>query len=412
MASILSFSIALLAIFATTPSYAWTEQALTVPDRALIAPNDLSTWDFYLTTEDAYEIVPGSLEWIRLDHELMIPRAKVRLTLQQESIIRYRGHTYLSNQKKVEIPILLLDEPGNEIAVEAAKKIIAIKFRGTPEFKQRVTLDSTCSAFPISISKIQMPTAWAMISCRPVHLNAASGETQVANLKILWQGHSEIVPRVAHFNLKPDDPILLQIAFGSNRSDTLIERGKDSFQVDSQIPNRFKHLSVSVGLGPYLHNDVVRPFFTVYAGYYLNEQNRMAAFSAVPIGDSPHLDQGLYLVTEQARALDDRLSVYLLLGAHALEFTSNGKSNFAFSAPQGIEMQYKDPFVKRTSVTIGSFYYPEINGRSYVNGWIRYAWGSGFLELNYIRWKEWADTTTFTAKSFGISYGFPLFKAF
>jgi hypothetical protein len=335
----------------------------------------------------------------------------VRLTLPLEGVVKYQNHLYISHNKSVELPVLLLDQPGNEIYIESSRETIPIRFSGTSDFKERVTLDSSCSGFGISVSKITMPTAWATVSCKPVHFGDAQGETMKLELEILWQGYSEINPIIANSSAKLVDPILVPLTLDSTSSETSIQRGVDTFTIKSFIPARFRHLSVSAGIGPYVHNDVIRPFFTVYAGYYASEAIKLAAFSAIPIGDSPHLDQGLYLITEQARGLNDRLTINLLLGAHFLEFDSGNKSYFTFSAPQGIEMSFKDFLAKKNNITLGSFYYPDINGTSYVNIWFRYGWSSGFLELNYIRWKEQTDTSSYSAKSFGISYGLPLFKA-
>jgi hypothetical protein len=138
---------------------------------------------------------------------------------------------------------------------------------------------------------------------------------------------------------------------------------------------------------------------------------KIASFTAVPVKPSPEIDTGIYLVLEQFRGLDDRIGMNFLLGAHALSFTSRGVRDTRWSAPQGIELGFRDFLLRGENLTVGSFFYPLIADRSYINTWIRFGSGRVFYEFNFIQWQEPIAGGSFGAKSAGLSIGFPLFRA-
>ena len=69
-------------------------------------------------------------------------------------------------------------------------------------------------------------------------------------------------------------------------------------------------------------------------------------------------DFGVYMLIEQLKTLDDRLTVNLLLGAHLLMFRANDKYFVRFSAPQGVEVGFQDFLKKNYKLGIGGFFYP------------------------------------------------------
>jgi hypothetical protein len=166
-----------------------------------------------------------------------------------------------------------------------------------------------------------------------------------------------------------------------------------------------------MGIGPYSHQNVVRPFPTFYAGYYLNDGMKLASFTALPIRKNPEIDTGLYLVSEQFKGIDERIHFSLLLGAHLLSFYSEGVHYSIMSAPQGVELGFRDFLIKGENLTVGGFFYPMIANRFYTNSWIRFGSGRLFYEFNFINWQEPVDSGNFSAKSAGVSIGFPLFRA-
>lgn len=199
-----------------------------------------------------------------------------------------------------------------------------------------------------------------------------------------------------------------------------LESGEESLAIEYASPSRLYDLSVSAGIGPYLYHiegsrlavDKWVPFGTLYAGYFLKESLRVVSFAAFPMSANPYMDVGLYVSTEQFRGIDERFSVNFLLGAHVIGFSSSTSSQWSFSAPQGIEMSFRD-FMgwKRQNFSFGGFFYPTINRRSYFNTWIRIGSSSLFWEINYISWQEPVGEADIYTRSIGLSVGFPLFSA-
>ncbi len=400
-----------LFLFTLSNAHAWTEKVNSIVDPTTFAPNDLTLENYEIKTDLHYEWIANSLEWTRVDHELPVARAQVKLFLIEPGVVSYRGQLFSSHEKEVIVPIVLLEEPGNEIKVINSGTKLPIRFKSTNAFVKRATLDPSCSSFAVSLDEVKLDASWAVVHCHAVHTQEEAGHDLRVELKILWE-QADIVPtEINHRRVDLADPVVIPLSIDSTSGSMLISRGSQSFVLKTNLPNRFNALAFGAGLGPYSTSEIIRPFVTLYGSYYVNESLKFVSFSALPLGSPLRIDQGFYAVVEQIKGLDERLSVNLLLGAHFINFEKDGFSYTDFSAPQGVEFQFRDFLKPRRSASLGGFFYPEINGTSYINSWIRYGWPGAFLEFNYIRWKEPTSTTPFTAASYGISYGFPLFRA-
>jgi len=188
-----------------------------------------------------------------------------------------------------------------------------------------------------------------------------------------------------------------------------MSNGSDSVELEASIVPVFHHLGFSLGVGPYSNRNEEVAFTTLYASYFFSDALKIASFGAMPIRANPELDLGMYLVIEEFRGMDERVSLNLLLGAHMLSYqAATGGRNNSFGGPQGVELTFRDLFARNMSFSTGGFFYPNINGVSYVNTWVRYGSSQYFLELNFIEWQE--PTPSFYSKSFGVSLGLPLFR--
>jgi hypothetical protein len=76
-----------------------------------------------------------------------------------------------------------------------------------------------------------------------------------------------------------------------------------------------------------------------------------------------------------------------------------------------VELGFRDFILKGENLTLGSFFYPLIADRSYINTWLRFGSGKLFYEFNFIQWQEPISGGSFGAKSAGLSIGFPLLRA-
>jgi hypothetical protein len=395
-------------------AYAWTERALEVADPFVFTPNDLSLGDFTIDSQVPWQWVEGSFEWVRIERRFLVPRARIRLRIPPGTPVDYRGRHFESTSPELEVPVVLSQEIGNELRIGGASpSVIRPKFKPQAPLKQPIIIDASCSSTPLRIDAPSLGRSWGHVVCRPTHLNQVSGYGLRMDVDLLWESENQSEPvRIGHAASRSSDGITHAISFSSNTPSYSLSKGAESMTLNAPLPERFRPLTVSLGLGPYSHMEVLRPFATVYAAYLFNDALKMALFSAFPIRKSPEVDTGLYVIVEQFRGIDERVTLNLLLGAHALSFRSQGEYLHRWSAPQGVEMSFRDCLVRTQNLTLGGFFYPKIEGRSYVNTWIRYGNAKFFTEFNFITWQEPITTGTFSVKSAGLSIGFPLFRAF
>jgi hypothetical protein len=429
------FTLILTVLLMTVTSHAWTERTIREPDPFSFTPSDLGLQDFKIEGSVLWEWLPGSFEWVRsdrriLDRTFFVARAKAIITIPLTAKITYLDQTILPGPDgKAELLLLMTQEHDvgsqegkrNEFWVEdfETKKRTRAWVKFAPRaVKERLVFDSNCSGLPIKVVRQKLDKSWLNFSCRSVHpfgsaLDQGAGYSNKLDLDFYWL--MEDGPEFVQINGRPvtlSDGVSSTVV-ADHRTQTLIfKRGEDEVELEVNVPSRFHPLGVSLGIGPYSHKNVVRAFPTLYASYFFNEQLKAVFFGWAPIQANPEIDLGLYLVAEQFRGLDERLLVNLLLGSHTLSFLDGGTRRFAFSAPQGIELIFRDTFAKGKHFMLGGFFYPLIQERSYVNTWVRYG-GSTFLEINFIQWQEPLRAGgTYGAKSFGLSLGFPLFRAF
>ena len=302
---------------------------------------------------------------------ILIPRARLRS--QENGVV-----------KETEVALTQVDNPSK------------IRFKPRAELRNHLYFDSSCSPYHLHLNEAKISHSWVMVSCHRLNNNSDSGTKSVILTTVLWE--NEVEGTLTQVNLDSEHPKHL---FKSN--------SVDSFEIEASVGPVFHHLAFSMGVGPYSSRNEVKPFATVYASYFFNDALKIASFGALPIRTSPEIDWGFYLVMEQFRGVDERISLNLLLGAHLLSYVpATGVRTNSMSGPQGIELVFRDFFAKNLNFTTGGFFYPKINDRSYLNAWVRYGSSQYFMELNFIEWQE--PDPYFYSKSFGLSIGFPLFR--
>jgi hypothetical protein len=139
---------------------------------------------------------------------------------------------------------------------------------------------------------------------------------------------------------------------------------------------------------------------------------RIVMFNATAIHSQYYSDIGIYLLTEQTRSIDKRMSFNLLLGLHGIVFKDGDNTVFKLGGPQGAEFIFRDFLKRNHNLGLGAFIFPETSGKSYYNVWLRWGTPSFFGELNYIAWKETVDDHTVYSRSFGLCVGMPLARFF
>jgi hypothetical protein len=354
-----------------------------------------------------------------VDRKFLLPKARLRLEVPAGTLVRYLDHVFKSDQDGVILPVVLTQEKGNEILVGAEKPVsIPVRFKRVRSLEPELVVDSSCSSMPIRFHEVKLDRSWVHVVCRSIHPKHGSfGSSQRYEVELRWETEGRDPSMSLNGDeIASDDGITHHLSFTQTSGRYRVSKGKDSFEVTLPVAERFHPFWLSMGIGPYSHGttefpDAQRAFPTFYAGYFLSETMKLVSFTAIPIKPKPEIDTGIYLVLEQFRGLDERIHLNLLLGAHAISFESRGVRDTRWSAPQGVELGFRDFILKGENLTLGSFFYPLIADRSYINTWLRFGSGKLFYEFNFIQWQEPISGGSFGAKSAGLSIGFPLLRA-
>ncbi len=393
-------------------------EAVDISDEFVFTPNELSSDDFSLETGYSWSWIPESSEWVRVNRRFLALKARARLGVPAGTVVRYFDHVFQAGPDGVILPVVLTQEKGNEIRVEGTRPaVIPVRFHRRRPLQTEIFVDPSCSSTPIRFQNVKLSRSWVQVICRAVHPVQGLGYSLRNEVELRWETEGREGSMVVKgVEVPSEDGVTHRLSFTQTSGTYAVSKGPDSFEVILPVPERFHPFWLSMGIGPYSHGTTespatVRAFPTFYAGYHLSDSMKIASFTAIPVKPSPEIDTGIYLVLEQFRGLDDRIGMNLLLGAHALSFTSRGERDSRWSAPQGIELGFRDFLFRGENLTVGSFFYPLIADRSYINAWIRFGSGRLFYEFNFLQWQEPIAGGSFAAKSAGLSIGFPLFRA-
>jgi hypothetical protein len=265
-----------------------------------------------------------------------------------------------------------------------------------------------------------MPTdkrAWVYIGCRFISTSGDKYRTSNLEMYVLWEGLENAGPiLVDGVNTESLLPSLWGFQLSSKPGQINLQNSSaEVLSVKYSLGDRHYLGSLGIGIGPYAsefngvgeYDQGWSPLLTIYGSVFVNEGLRVVGFDATSISNRIWTDLGLYLSTENAKMLDQRLTMNLLFGGHIIGFRTAGKTHAVPSFPQGFEFIYLDAFAKGYSMSLGGFIYPEINGRSYYNLWWRWG-GKIFGEINYLAAKESFDNESVVSKSLGITFGFPI----
>jgi hypothetical protein len=221
--------------------------------------------------------------------------------------------------------------------------------------------------------------------------------------------------------VKAEAPSLFRLRlFPQNQPIVLESAAGDSFDLRYRIPTKLNRGFMGVGIGPYQYHmaapdtdvNTTAAVLTVYGSYQLSESVKFTAFNATALHKNYFTDTGFYFKSESFRVLDQRLSVYVMLGANLIGFKFGNEAQSKWGAPQGFEAVYRDFLTPNRSLVFGAFIYPPIDGKSYYNAWIRYGSSAIFGEFNYLGVRNRFDADSVYVRSMGFSVGFPLAKFF
>lgn len=420
----------------------------TVP--TAFSPNELSVDDYVLEWEGKsiegveLKLVPRSLIWVRVADVLSIPRAQVVVAakdIEGGRVSHAEFHQGLARADSGEfgasLPVALISGKGNPIEVSILRHgqeftgRLLITFKPKPDSalgKERVFYDPSCSRYGVHADgTAQSPQArgWAYVGCRLADAQNTSYRTASLELIVFWDGVGQTI-HVGGAKTEASSqgvwPLRVRSFPGVVHLQAESKAGGDRLTLHYSAPEVLHRAALGMGIGPYTNifygngddTHTMSPILTLYGSYFITETSRMTMFDATTLG--PHLttDLGVYFNSESLRVLDRRLSMNLLLGAHIIGFRTQGQYYALFGAPQGFEINFTDAWIKAHNLTVGAFIYPNINGKSYYNVWLRFGSPKFFGEFNYIAWNEriGQDSISIQSRNVGICVGFPLARFF
>lgn len=384
----------------------------------------------------------NTLQWVRVSEMLALPRA--RLIVEANDIqggqVSNSGFSQplqivptqpteqnLQSTGRAEIPVALVSNEKNimHISVSRSGQLISgearLVFKPREKFQSpttRIYLDPSCSPYGLNIESVkEMATSnWIYVGCRMVQVYSESHRTSSLEVFLFWDGVGDKI-KIGDTDTPASSTSIWSLRLRAEPGYVAMQSEKQDILLHYHVPDDLHEAALGLGLGPYSFNfygnndnsSGIFPVATLYGSYYISEAFRVVGFGAI-IGESHiYSDLGLYLRLEYFKFLDRRFTLNLLIGGHAVVFSSQSQLYYTASLPQGFELNFSDCFGRNRTATVGAFIYPLISGNSYYNVWVRWG-GRIFGEINYISWQAMPNSIPFSSSSLGVSLGFPLIQ--
>lgn len=361
-----------------------------------------------------------TLQWIRYNKTLLLPRMKIVLKVPKESAARlhviYGGKTLLFQQDKdfsfISFYFSLFDP--SPISIFRQGKLastLRLDSRNRKSAEQERTLiDYSCAPYGLNITGIN--NEFFSAGCLSTHQGNFGDET--STLEVLWISPDlELAgnpPAPYVINMKAGIPAQIEVEDKKGEIRTLT--------ISANFPHRFHRLKTALGFGPYIYQSFESKIegkrtyafpIMLYGNLTLAPSSSIRFFDAFIYNKSNFNNAGAYFAYDLGSALDNRFKIIPLLGLQAISFrqADGGKSYSSLLYPQGFEFVYSHAFgLKNYSLVYGMFI-STASSEPYKNLWIRFG-RKVFGELNYISWKK----NGHYAKTWGLSIGLPFFSIF
>ncbi|MCM2352368.1 MAG: hypothetical protein NDI63_02045 [Pseudobdellovibrio sp.] len=383
---------------------------------------DLDVNDFNIEKShadiEAFFLV-DTIQWLRPENNLLTPRvllkinipkkyAPVYFKIDQQVIFPAGNESQLSTQLYVN-----LFTPHNIVIYQGDKVLdtISITAKSVARSKLKQWIDYTCLPYEVMITGFEQQ--YTSTGCKLYRIGSFGKETP--RLEIAFSSPNLTTPSGDH------PPFLFNLQDNSAVETVLINKAtkeKVNVTVSAKLPERLHRLKFAGGLGPYsVTNNYnlntkgpdILPSYMLYGKLELSETSSFKAFDAL-VYDSKSLfnNSGLYFSYDLAQVFDGQVILGALLGFQGLhyKYDEGYPTEFEVIYPQGFELTYNHPFgLTNRYLSYGMFL--STTQELYRNMWLRFG-SSVFYELNYITW----GSDIAEIEMWGLSVGFPLFKAF
>jgi hypothetical protein len=390
-----------------------------------------------LPAGSSVKIEEGSLQWGRIEDRLVLPRVRVRVEIPGATsgnvTIRGRSTPFRIEGRSAvaELLVPLVSGKASEFSVRwgsgrsgSQKPIRLVR---VDDGADRFSVDPSCSSSFLGVRRRNPPadgasarSASATFDCRWIREGTTGRALPVLDLAVHWDGEDDSL-RANGSDVPAVDPSIFRLRLSPRSESVVIEtRSGDAYEIHYRLPPEANLGFVGLGLGPYHYRllgagaDVATfaPLFTIYGSYQLAETARLTAFNATTLHRHFFSDTGVYIKTDSFRFFDQRIGVYLMLGANFYGFKFDSGTRFKTGLPQGFEATIRDFLRPNRNLTAGAFVYPPIEGKSYYNLWLRYGSAKFFGEVNYLRLRDRFDDQWIQSRNVGLSVGFPIARLF
>lgn len=379
-------------------------------------PIDLDT--FRIKSEGPFEItgkmIKDSLQWVRLDKSLLVPRALLEVSFKKDKLHRYSWEYArqkilpLFDEKtgfyKAQIFVSLFESLPLELYED--NKIVST-IRILPQSSQRSNLiDYTCAPYFVEIEGIK--NDYLSVGCKIQRTGKFGDE----------KPYLEVLLTSASYRLKDqsEPPYLIVFHETGESKISLVDYlgNEEVITIRAKLPKKLPRLKLAAGFGPYTLDNSdkfgnakseIAPTVMLYGNFSLNDSSSLRFFDSYSKNIATFHNWGVYFAWDLAEFCDQKCLLTSLIGAQGVDYqyNSNFKSTSEKIFPQGFEFVYKHPFGNLNyKFSYGMF--ASFSGLyDYQNIWVRYG-KNYFWELNYIEWQR--DKKQ--ASMFGISIGFPI----
>jgi len=361
-----------------------------------------------------------NISWERSKNNLILPRVLLRLkdrfVDQKRFHFRYLDQNFFPQQineyEVTDIEVSLFES--NKIEVFENGNLIGsitTKLERESENNQTVLEDYSCSPYEVKVYGFE--GEFLSLGCELIRDNVDGVIVPTLNLHWIVSDYKTLDKKYG--------PYVVSFSEGRSAIIPLINEENKIKEVKFQVnfPERIHRLSTAIALGPYIYKSnyylnskqkETLPSWMFYGNYYLNNIHSVKFFNALIMKESVFNHAGIYLGSELGKFYDDRLVFNSLLGFQALSFRFDRGQDDLFTQtiyPQGLEIVMHHPWdLRNYKFSIGGFLSPQ-SDVTYQNFWARF--GSRlFLEFNYINWQYKSRS----ASMYGLSIGWPFFKAF
>jgi hypothetical protein len=377
---------------------------------------------FIIKSQGLYEItgfmVKDSVQWVRLDRSLLVPRALVDVSFKAEASHKFSWQ--YSHQKiiplfdeksglyKARIFVSLFESLPLELYQEN-KIVNVMRILPTKELRSHL-IDYSCAPYSVELQGIK--DDFLSVGCKIQRTGRFGDE----------KPYLEVLLTSASYRLKDQSEPPYLVVFhesGQSKISLVNHEGKEEvITIKASLPQKLPRLRLAAGFGPYTldtqnqlgdKTSQIAPTVMLYGNLSLNESSSLRFFDSYSKNKSKFHNWGVYFAWDLAEFCDQRCLLTSLIGVQGVDyrFNSNSTNQSDIIYPQGFEFIYKHPF-DQLNYRFSYGMFASFSGLyDYQNYWVRYGKG-WFWELNYIEWKR----NDQEAAMFGISVGFPLAQFF